>query len=78
MLWTVNKFPEENFTLRGVLLWTVIDFPGYSNLSGYCVNGYKACQICSENTHAIRLTQYSNETYIGHRRFLNDDHPFHK
>ena len=27
---------EENFTLRGVLLWTVNDFPTYGNLSRCC------------------------------------------
>ncbi|KAL6284249.1 hypothetical protein ACE6H2_015178 [Prunus campanulata] len=41
---------EEYFTLRGVLLWTIIDFLAYGNLSGCVVKGYKACPICGDDT----------------------------
>ena len=54
------------------------DFPAYSNLSRHCVKGYKACPICSESTHAIRLTNYRKEAYMGHRRFLDNDHPYRR
>ena len=54
------------------------DFPVYGNLSRYCVNGYKAYPICSEGTHAIHLTNCRKEVYIGHRRFLNNDHPYQR
>ncbi|KAI5328109.1 hypothetical protein L3X38_027505 [Prunus dulcis] len=40
----------EYFTLRGVLLWTVNDFPAYGNLYGCVVKGYKACPICGDDT----------------------------
>ena len=54
------------------------DFPEYSNLSGHCVKGYKACPICSEGIHAIRLTNCRKEAYMGHRRFLDNDYSYQR
>ncbi|XP_060968549.1 uncharacterized protein LOC115708932 [Cannabis sativa] len=69
---------DETFTLRGVLLWTINDFPAYGNLSGHCVKGYKACPICSEQTYGVRLTHCKKVVYMGHRRFLQPTHPFRR
>ena len=63
--------------LRGVLLWTVNDFPTQGNFFGHCKKGYKACPIYSKNAHAIQLTQCRKEAYTGHRRSLNNHHQFH-
>ena len=60
-----DVYKEETFTLRGVLLWTMNDFPTYSNLYGNCVTSYKVCPICSEGIHAICLTNCRKEAYIG-------------
>ena len=60
-----NAYMKEIFTLRGVLLWTVNGFHAYGYLFGYCVKGYKACPIYSKGTHAIRLTNYRKEAYMG-------------
>ena len=49
---------ERKFTLRGLLLWTVNDFPAYGLLSGQCVHGYKGCPLCGPETcaeHALLL-----------------------
>ena len=46
---------DEYFTLKGVLFWTINDFPAYGNLSGSIVKGYNACPICLENTSPKRL-----------------------
>ena len=46
---------KEYFTLRGVLLWTINDFPAYGNLSGCTTKGYKACPICGDNTTTVYL-----------------------
>ena len=62
--------------LREVLFWTVIGFPAYGNFSGHCVKGLKLVQ--SEGAHAIHLTNYRKEVYIGHRRFLDNDHPYQR
>ncbi|CAL2247277.1 unnamed protein product [Prunus armeniaca] len=45
----------EYFTLRGVLLWTINDFPTYGNLSSCVVKGYKACPICGDDTPSHRV-----------------------
>jgi hypothetical protein len=34
------------FTVRGVLLWTIHDFPGYGNVGGFVHQGYAACPWC--------------------------------
>ncbi|CAL8168411.1 unnamed protein product [Prunus armeniaca] len=44
----------EYFTLRAALMWTINDFPAYGNLSGCVVKGYKACQICGDDTPSHR------------------------
>ena len=56
----------------------VNDFPTYGKFLGHCVKGYKACPICSKGTHAIRLVNCRKEAYIGHRRFLDNDHPYRR
>ena len=82
ILWEIvqyyDTYKKETFTLRGVLLWIVNDFPVYGNLSGYCVKGYKACLICSEGTHVIRLINCKKEAYMGHRLFSDNDHPYQR
>ena len=69
---------QEVFTLRGLLMWTINDFPAYGNLSGHCVKGYKACPVCSEETDAVRLNKCKKIVYIGHRCFLPCDHPYRR
>jgi len=41
---------SETFMMHAMLLCTINDFPTYGNLSGYSVEGHKACPICEENT----------------------------
>ncbi|KAI5324104.1 hypothetical protein L3X38_033177 [Prunus dulcis] len=68
----------EYFTLRGVLLWTVNDFPAYGNLSGCVVKGYKACPICGNDTPSHRLKNGHKICYIGHRKWLPINHPYRR
>ena len=69
---------EETFTLRALLLLTINDFSAYGNLLGYNVKDYHAFPICGENTCSKRLEHGKNIYYISHRRFLPQDHRFHK
>ncbi|KAL4030797.1 hypothetical protein IC575_009049 [Cucumis melo] len=73
-----DVYREEVFNLRLVLLWTINDFPAYGNLSGCCVEGYKACPICGDNTNSIRLRHGKKIAYLGHRRFLARDHLYRR
>ncbi|XP_074356399.1 uncharacterized protein LOC141696112 [Apium graveolens] len=66
------------FTLKAVLIWTVNDFPGYGNLSG-CINkGYKACLVCGDNTVTRYLSHSRKMCYLGHRRYLDEHHPYRR
>ncbi|XP_062118376.1 uncharacterized protein LOC133831994 [Humulus lupulus] len=69
-----DSFSKESFILRGLLLWTINDFPAYGNLSGCYVKGYKGCTICGEKTSATRLKFCKKTCYMGHRRFLPTEH----
>lgn len=73
-----DAFRGEYFMLKAQLMWTVNDFPAYGNLSGCVVKGYKACPICGDDTPSHRLTHGNKVCYIGHRRFLPQDHSFRK
>ena len=46
---------DEHFNLKGVLLWTINDFPAYGNLSRHATKGYKGCPICSDGTSTTYL-----------------------
>jgi hypothetical protein len=41
---------ERAFCLRGLLMWTISDFPTYGLISGQCTKGYKACPVCGLET----------------------------
>ena len=67
---------EEHFNLRGVLLWTINDFPAYGNLSGHATKGYKGCPICSDGTSAKYLVHGRKMSYRRHMRFFPSGHKF--
>ncbi|CAL2247806.1 unnamed protein product [Prunus armeniaca] len=68
----------EYFTLKGVLLWTINDFPTYGSLSGCVVKGYKACPICGDDTPSQRLKNGHKICYTGHRKWLPINHPYRR
>ncbi|KAM6556335.1 hypothetical protein CsatB_003354 [Cannabis sativa] len=70
-----DGFKKEFFNLKAVLLWTVSDFPAYSNLSGLSTKGYEGCPICCTNTSARLLENVHKMCYMGHRRYLPANHP---
>ncbi|XP_061999523.1 uncharacterized protein LOC133716896 [Rosa rugosa] len=79
MLWTeglqtYDAFNKEVFTMRAAVLWTINDFPAYAMLSGYSTKGKKACPVCAEDTESIRLQNGKKESFMGHRRWLPNDH----
>ncbi|KAL3696095.1 hypothetical protein R1sor_010171 [Riccia sorocarpa] len=48
------------FTLKGVLLWTMHDYPGYAQVSGFQTSGYAACPTCG------LLYQWQGDLMIQH------------
>ena len=65
---------KKNFTFRALLLWTINDFPAYAMLSGWSTKGKFACPYCHKDTDYLWLKFGSNHCYLGHRRFLPQNH----
>ena len=71
-----DAFRESTFNLKAILMWTINDFPAYGNLSGYSTKGKKACPVCGVQTCSQWLENGKKHAYMGHRRWLPEDHPF--
>jgi hypothetical protein len=71
-----DSFQKEHFTLRAMIFCMVNDYPALGNLSGYKIKGNKACVVCREDTHTIRLPFYKKNVYMGHRRHLGPTHKY--
>src|SRR5579875_3527624 len=77
---------SRRFNLRGLLMWTISDFPAYGLISGLCCKGYKGCPECGPETDARmtktrdmcpdRTTRGSKIVYGGARRYLARHHPY--
>jgi hypothetical protein len=79
---------DRLFSMRGLLMWTISDFPAYGLISGLCCKGYKGCPCCGPETEsrlartgdvrADRSTKGSKIVYGGIRRYLNRQHPYRR
>ena len=59
-----------------MLFTTVHDYPAFGNSACQCVKGYEACVTCQEDTTSIYLDGSKKIAYMGHRRWLDKDHPW--
>ncbi|KAK8559251.1 hypothetical protein V6N12_042532 [Hibiscus sabdariffa] len=73
---TFDVLKKENFNLRAALLWTINDFPAYANLSGWSTKGHYACPCCAAETCSMWLYNGKKFSYMGHRRWLDENHRF--
>ncbi|KAG8472497.1 hypothetical protein CXB51_034179 [Gossypium anomalum] len=73
---TYDVLRKENFNLRAALLWTINDFPAYANLSGWSTKGRYACPCCAAQTCSKWLYNGKKFSYMGHRRWLDENHKF--
>jgi hypothetical protein len=79
---------DRRFIMRGLLMWTISDFPAYALISGLCCKGYKGCPTCGPETEsrlartgdvrADRSTKGSKIVYGGMRRYLSRQHPYRR
>ena len=94
MLWTgvraqdfLNPAGSRMFHLRGVLMWTISDYPALGLISGLNTHGYKACVVCGPETEArsakignkLNESQKVKERKIVHgggRRWIHCHHPY--
>ncbi|KAL3700181.1 hypothetical protein R1sor_018203 [Riccia sorocarpa] len=63
------------FTLKGVLLWTMHDYPGYAQVSGFQTSGYAACPTCGLALPLARSSHLSKQVYISYSTYLPMDDP---
>ncbi|CAN6556468.1 unnamed protein product [Malus baccata var. baccata] len=75
---TYDVYSNQSFTMKAAVLWTISDFPAYGMLSGWSTHGYKACPHCMHDKESIYLPASHKICYIGHRRFLEDNHRFRR
>ncbi|GJT36631.1 retrovirus-related pol polyprotein from transposon TNT 1-94 [Tanacetum coccineum] len=73
---TYDTSIKENFNLRVVVLWTINDYPALGTLCGCPYSGFKGCVVCGKDTHCVRLSASSKQSYAEHRRYLPYNHPF--
>jgi len=75
---TFDVSRKRYFQMHAALLWTIHDYPGYGDLSGWSTKGTYACAVCQSDTESIRLKHGRKESFMGHRRFLDLSHPFRR
>ncbi|CAN6541280.1 unnamed protein product [Malus baccata var. baccata] len=73
-----DSYSNQSFTMKAAVLWTISDFPAYGMLSGWSTHGYKACPHCMHDNESIYLPASRKICYMGHRRFLEDNHRFRR
>lgn len=71
-----DAFSQDHFNLRAALMWTINDFPAYANLSGWSTTGRFACPCCTDSTHSIWLKHGKKFCYMGHHKWLEENHPY--
>jgi hypothetical protein len=83
-----SRLPDErHFQLRGILMWNILDYPGYGLISGLYTHGYKGCVVCGPATDS-RAAKSGNKldgdqnvwgskiVFGGSRRWTRRSHPY--
>jgi len=73
-----DECKKEHVTIKAVLITIIIDLPSQGCLSREETKGYTTCVECLDNTDAVHLPKNSKIVYMGHRRLLPKDHPYHR
>ncbi|GJW91591.1 TNP2-like protein [Tanacetum coccineum] len=73
-----DAYKKETFQMRAMIFCIISDFLAYGNLSGYKTKGKMACHVCQDHTHSVWLANCKKTVYMGHRRSLQENHPYRK
>ncbi|GJZ86711.1 uncharacterized protein Tco_0658321 [Tanacetum coccineum] len=73
-----DAYKKETIQMQAMIFCTISDFPAYGNLSRYKTKGKMACPVCQDHTHSIWLAKCKKPVYMGHRRSLQENHPYRK
>ena len=69
---TYDAYSKEHFQMRATLLWTIHDYPGFGNVSGWRTNGYHSCYTCNDQPYSEALEIKIG--FINHRAYLPMEH----
>lgn len=69
---------NRKFTLKAMLMWCIHDFPAYGLVSGQVTKGHRGCTECGPTVTTRRSAALTKNVYLGHRRFLNQNHPYRR
>ena len=58
--------------MRATLLWTIHNYPGFDNVSGWRTKGYHSCYTCNDQPYSEALE--SKIGFINHRAYLPMEH----
>jgi hypothetical protein len=70
--------PRRQFNLRGMILWTITDYPGQSQASGHKNMGYCPCAHCGDGIIGTRSNELNKEVYVEHRKLTELDDPIRR
>ena len=73
---TFDASINQTFKMRVALMWTISDFPGLGNLSGWNTHTGLACPVCNFDFEPQRLPHSKKWCFMCHRRFLDASHRF--
>lgn len=73
-----KEVERERFKMRGILMWTISDFPAYGLISGLCTKGYLACPVCGANivSRSVKGPKKYKQAYLGAHRWTRRNHPY--
>jgi len=66
----------RSFIQRGVLLWTIHDFPSYGIFAKVAHQGYATCPICGLDFKGEHFVELGKQTYTKTRQWLPKKHPY--
>jgi hypothetical protein len=73
---TYDASSGMKFQMHATLLWTIHDYPGFGNVSGWRTKGYHACYTCNDEPYSESLE--SKIGYSNHRAYLPMNHSFRR
>jgi hypothetical protein len=75
---STDGMDHKHFMLKGVLLWTISNFPAYKLISGQQTKGYHGFPHCGTWTDAKRIRGPTRDkiVYLGKRKCLPPHHEY--
>ena len=69
---TYDAYSKEHFQMRTILFWTIHDYLGFGNVSGWRTKGYHSYYICNDEPYSEALE--SKIGFINYRAYLPMEH----